>query len=62
MSAGASDAVYVRAAGIPTYGVSGLWSYVGEISGAHGSNERVVVKSFHDQIDIWEDMLRELTR
>jgi acetylornithine deacetylase/succinyl-diaminopimelate desuccinylase-like protein len=62
MSAGASDAVYVRAAGIPTYGVSGLWSYVGEISGAHGSNERVAVKSFHDQIDIWEDMLRELAR
>jgi acetylornithine deacetylase/succinyl-diaminopimelate desuccinylase-like protein len=62
MSAGATDAVFVRAAGIPTYGVSGLWSYVGEISGAHGLNERVAVKAFHDQIDIWEDMLRELAR
>jgi acetylornithine deacetylase/succinyl-diaminopimelate desuccinylase-like protein len=62
MSAGATDAVYVRAAGIPTYGVSGLWSYVGETSGAHGLNERVAVKGFHDQVDIWEDMLRELAR
>ena len=62
MSAGATDAVYIRGAGIPTYGVSGLWSFVGETSGAHGLNERVGVQAFHDQIDIWEHMLRELAR
>ena len=60
MSAGATDAVSIRAAGIPTYGVSGLWGYVGEPHGAHGLNERVAVKAFHDQIDIWEEMLRAL--
>lgn len=27
---------------------------------AHGLDERIPVKSFHDDIDIWEDMLREL--
>jgi acetylornithine deacetylase/succinyl-diaminopimelate desuccinylase-like protein len=62
MSAGATDAVYIRGAGIPTYGVGGLWSFVGETSGAHGLNERVGVKAFHDQIDIWEHMLGELAR
>jgi len=62
MSAGASDAIYIRAAGIPTYGVDGLWGYVGEPSGSHGLNERVRAASFHDNIDIWEAMLRELAR
>jgi acetylornithine deacetylase/succinyl-diaminopimelate desuccinylase-like protein len=62
MSAGATDAVFMRAAGIPTYGVGGLWRYIGEPYGAHGLNERVGVQAFHDQIDIWEDMLRELAR
>ena len=60
MTAGASDAVFIRAAGIPTYGVGGLWSFIGEQSGSHGLNERVVSKAFHDQIDIWEEMIRML--
>lgn len=62
MSAGATDAVFIRGAGIPTYGVGGLWSYIGQPLGSHGLNERVGVEAFHDQIDIWEEMLRELTR
>jgi acetylornithine deacetylase/succinyl-diaminopimelate desuccinylase-like protein len=62
MSAGATDAIYIRSAGIPTYGVGGLWGYMGEPLGAHGLNERIGVKAFHDQIDIWEAMLRELAR
>jgi acetylornithine deacetylase/succinyl-diaminopimelate desuccinylase-like protein len=62
MSAGATDAVFIRAAGIPTYGVGGLWRYLGQPSGTHGLNERVGVEAFHDQIDIWEEMLRELAR
>lgn len=60
MSAGATDAVYTRANGIPTYGVGAMWGYVGEPLGYHGLDERVPVKSFHDQIDIWEVMLKEL--
>ncbi|HET9693224.1 MAG TPA: M20/M25/M40 family metallo-hydrolase [Steroidobacteraceae bacterium] len=62
MSAGATDAVFLRAAGIPTYGVGGLWGYAGEALGAHGLNERIGIDAFHDQIDIWETMLRELAR
>ena len=48
--------------GIPTYGVGGLWSYIGEQTGSHGLNERVVSKAFHDQIDIWEEMLFDCSR
>jgi acetylornithine deacetylase/succinyl-diaminopimelate desuccinylase-like protein len=47
MSAGATDGSYLRNAGIPTYGHSGL---AGELSDfrAHGKDERVLAKSFFD--------------
>ncbi|CAN5393657.1 M20/M25/M40 family metallo-hydrolase [soil metagenome] len=45
MSAGATDGSYLRNAGIPTYGHSGLAGDVGE-SRAHGRDERILVESF----------------
>ena len=45
MSTGATDGSYLRNAGIPTYGHSGLANDIGE-SRAHGRDERVLVKSF----------------
>jgi acetylornithine deacetylase/succinyl-diaminopimelate desuccinylase-like protein len=62
MSAGATDATFLRGEGIPTYGIAGLWGYVGESHGTHGLNERVNVEGFHDQIDIMENMVRELAQ
>ena len=47
MSAGATDSSYLRNAGIPTYGHSGLASDVDDLR-AHGKDERVLVKSFFD--------------
>lgn len=60
MEAGATDGAFLRAGGIPTYGVAGMWVYAGEPNGIHGLNERIPIKAFHDQIDIWEDMLKDL--
>ena len=60
MSAGATDGVFTRAAGIPTYGVAGLWSIIGEPLGIHGLDERIPTKAFHDSIDVLESMLRDL--
>ena len=60
MSSGATDAVFTRAAGIPTYGVAGLWSTIGEPLGFHGLDERVPVEAFHGSIDVLESMLRDL--
>jgi acetylornithine deacetylase/succinyl-diaminopimelate desuccinylase-like protein len=45
MSAGATDGSYLRNAGIPTYGHSGLAGEIGD-NRAHGRDERVLVKSF----------------
>ncbi len=47
MSPGATDSAYLRNAGIPAYGHSGLADEVDDFR-AHGKDERVPVKSFHD--------------
>src|SRR6516165_9410066 len=47
MSAGATDGSYLRNAGIPTYGHSGLTGDVDDVR-VHGKDERVLVKSFFD--------------
>jgi len=47
MSAGATDGSYLRNAGIPTYGHSGLAGDVDDVR-VHGKDERVLVKSFFD--------------
>jgi acetylornithine deacetylase/succinyl-diaminopimelate desuccinylase-like protein len=47
MSAGATDGSYLRNAGIPTYGHSGLAGDIDD-NRAHGRDERVLVKSFFD--------------
>jgi acetylornithine deacetylase/succinyl-diaminopimelate desuccinylase-like protein len=44
MSTGATDGLYLRNAGIPVYGVSGL--FYGETF-SHGMNERIPVESFY---------------
>jgi len=46
MSAGATDGSFLRDAGIPTYGHSGMAIEIGD-SGIHGKDERVPIKSFY---------------
>lgn len=59
MSAGATDGVFFRAAGIPTYGVGELFMKDSD-SFAHGLNERVPVASFYDGLSHWRVLLTEL--
>ena len=47
MSTGATDGLYLRNAGIPTYGVSGLFSNVDD-NRAHGMDERLGVEQFYE--------------
>src|SRR5256885_8490036 len=50
MSAGATDGSFLRNAGIPTYGHSGLASDVDDVR-IHGKDERVSVKAFDDGLE-----------
>jgi acetylornithine deacetylase/succinyl-diaminopimelate desuccinylase-like protein len=47
MSTGATDGLYLRNSGIPTYGVSGFFENVDDTR-AHGRDERLGVKQFYE--------------
>jgi acetylornithine deacetylase/succinyl-diaminopimelate desuccinylase-like protein len=47
MSTGATDSLYLRNAGIPMYGTSGIFGDIDD-SRAHGKDERIAIKSFYD--------------
>ena len=59
MASGTTDGMHFRRAGIPTWGVSGIFMNPDEMY-AHGLNERVPIKAFYDALDHWSIILREL--
>jgi acetylornithine deacetylase/succinyl-diaminopimelate desuccinylase-like protein len=58
METGATDGAYLRAAGIPTYGVSGVFLDIDDIR-AHGRDERIMVRSFYDGVEYVYRLVRE---
>lgn len=58
MSTGATDALYFRNAGIPVYGVSGLFY---SETGSHGMNERIPVQSFYEGQEFLYRLVKALT-
>ena len=59
MSTGATDGRFLRAAGIPTYGVSGLFGDPNDAR-AHGRDERMLVKSYFDGQEFLHRLVRQL--
>jgi acetylornithine deacetylase/succinyl-diaminopimelate desuccinylase-like protein len=57
MSTGATDGLYLRNAGIPVYGVSGVFRDIDD-NRAHGQNERILASSFFDA----QEFLYRLTK
>ena len=57
MQAGATDGMYTRSAGIPTYGVSGLDHDPDDVR-AHGRDERIPVESFQKATEFWMELVR----
>lgn len=60
MDTGASDSVYTMAAGIPSYGISGLAIDQDDVR-AHGRDERVRVGAYYDCVDFYYRFLKALT-
>jgi acetylornithine deacetylase/succinyl-diaminopimelate desuccinylase-like protein len=58
--AGATDGLYFRAAGIPTYGVGAAFIKESD-SFAHGLNERLPVKSFYDDLQHWYLLVKAMS-
>lgn len=60
MSTGATDGLYLRNAGIPTYGVSGIFSDINDVR-AHGRDERIEIESFYEGQEFLYRLVKELT-
>ncbi len=59
MSAGTTDGLYLRNAGIPSYTID----FIAEEAGgdrSHGTDERIPISSFHDALEVWYRLLRRL--
>jgi acetylornithine deacetylase/succinyl-diaminopimelate desuccinylase-like protein len=59
MSAGASDNVYWRGAGLPSFGVSGTFVDVSDLR-AHGKDERVGVSAFYESLEFSYRLMKVL--
>lgn len=60
MDAGASDGAISRAAGIPTYGVPGVFIDLND-DRSHGRDERLPVASFYEGVDFYYRFIKTLT-
>ena len=50
MSSGASDGKFLRAAGIPVYGITGMFADMDDVR-AHGKDERIGIKEFYKGVE-----------
>ena len=57
MLAGATDGMYTRNAGIPTYGLSALEEDADDVR-SHGKDERVGVEDFHRATGFWYELIK----
>ena len=57
MGAGATDGMFTRLAGIPTYAPSALPEDPDDVR-AHGKNERVGVEAFYQATEFWYRMVK----
>ena len=60
MATGASDGRYLRAAGIPTYGVQGFFGDRDDVR-AHGRDERMLVRSFYEGQTFLYELVKALS-
>jgi len=61
MSTGATDGLYLRIAGIPVYGVSGLFGDIDDVR-AHGQNERIRIESYFEGQEFLYRLTKSLSR
>ena len=61
MSSGATDGSYVRRAGIPVYGIGGIFTDPDD-SRAHGRDERVEIRRFYEGLEFGKAVVERLSR
>ena len=61
MAAGASDPIFTRAAGMPSYGVGGGWRDTNDIR-AHGRDERNTPANFYQTTEFTYRLMKEIAK
>lgn len=61
MEAGATDGHYLRPAGIPTYGISGVFIDVEKFR-AHGQDEGIRAQDFYDGVEFHYRLMKVLSK
>lgn len=61
MSPGASDSIFSRNAGIPSYGVSGVFDDIHD-GREHGRDERIGVTAFYESVEFAYRLMKETSR
>jgi acetylornithine deacetylase/succinyl-diaminopimelate desuccinylase-like protein len=61
METGATDGLFLRSAGVPVYGFSGLFIATDDVR-AHGKDERILISSFDRGLDFTYDLLKRIGR
>ena len=59
MAAGASDSIFTRNAGIPSYGIGGGWNDINDIR-MHGRDERMKADTFYETVEFTYRLMKEL--
>jgi acetylornithine deacetylase/succinyl-diaminopimelate desuccinylase-like protein len=59
MDLGASDSIFTRAVGIPSYGLSAVWSDIDD-NRAHGRDERISAASYYEGVEFAYRVMRDL--
>jgi acetylornithine deacetylase/succinyl-diaminopimelate desuccinylase-like protein len=61
MSTGATDGLYLRNAGIPTFGIDGTFGDIDDVR-AHGKDERVGVKQYFEGLEFQYRLIKMLSK
>ncbi|MDE2462608.1 MAG: M20/M25/M40 family metallo-hydrolase [Alphaproteobacteria bacterium] len=59
MAAGASDSIFTRKAGIPSYGIGGGWNDLHDLR-MHGRNERMRASTFYQTVELTYRLMKSL--
>jgi len=61
MAAGASDSIFTRNGGIPSYGIGGGWNDIHDLR-MHGRDERHEIGDFYSTVEFTYRLMKELSR
>jgi acetylornithine deacetylase/succinyl-diaminopimelate desuccinylase-like protein len=60
METGATDGLFLRNAGIPVYGLTGIAYDVNDVR-AHGKDERIVVRAYYEGLEFMYRFVKSIS-